>query len=192
MNARERSLTEIYAPEFKKMLLEQLRKKILCRVISGGQTGVDLAGLQAADHVGIRTGGTAPKGYKTEIGFRPGLLKSYGLREHTDPGYEARTLENVMNSDMTLLIGNMTGGTKLTAEMCLRLKRKRHFISRDSLLQLDEIDKAYDRVVSARRSMGRAIVLNIAGSRESKIPGVQDTAEIFLIRLFQKIKDAEA
>lgn len=38
---------------------------MLLKVISGGQLGADQAGLAAAKAVGIRTGGFAPKNYKT-------------------------------------------------------------------------------------------------------------------------------
>ena len=36
-------------------------------IISGGQTGADMAGLMAAKKVGFNTGGFAPKGFKTEL-----------------------------------------------------------------------------------------------------------------------------
>jgi hypothetical protein len=41
------------------------------RVISGGQTGVDRIGLQAAVAMGLETGGTAPKGYMTDEEIDP-------------------------------------------------------------------------------------------------------------------------
>jgi hypothetical protein len=36
------------------------------KLISGGQTGADRAGLEAAKALGIATGGTAPKGWRIE------------------------------------------------------------------------------------------------------------------------------
>ena len=41
------------------------------RVISGGQTGADQAGLAVAKRLGIPTGGCMPKGWLTEAGPRP-------------------------------------------------------------------------------------------------------------------------
>jgi hypothetical protein len=38
------------------------------KVISGGQTGADLTGLEEAHKRGIPTGGTVPKGCRTESG----------------------------------------------------------------------------------------------------------------------------
>jgi len=55
------------------------------RIISGGQTGADLGGLVGARRIGIETGGTAPRGYKTEKGSQVDALKAFGLIEHTSP-----------------------------------------------------------------------------------------------------------
>lgn len=71
------------------------------RVISGGQVGADIAGLRAARALGIETGGTAPKGYRTLQG-RNQELASYSLVEHDDWRYPPRTRENVRNSDATI------------------------------------------------------------------------------------------
>ena len=38
------------------------------KIISGGQSGADLAGLKAAIKLGIETGGFIPKNYRTENG----------------------------------------------------------------------------------------------------------------------------
>eukprot|EP01125_Pyxidicula_operculata_P020923 TRINITY_DN7872_c0_g1_i3.p1 TRINITY_DN7872_c0_g1~~TRINITY_DN7872_c0_g1_i3.p1 ORF type:complete len:212 (-),score=37.01 TRINITY_DN7872_c0_g1_i3:108-743(-) len=72
-------------------------------VISGGQTGADKAGLIAAKNVGVRTGGTAPKGYRTEDGSDYELRDLYYLKEGP-PGYPTRTMMNVDNSDGTIAI----------------------------------------------------------------------------------------
>jgi hypothetical protein len=54
---------------------------MLRKVISGGQTGVDQAFLRAAWRACLETGGTAPKGWRTDKGPNPGLAQ-YGLKEH--------------------------------------------------------------------------------------------------------------
>src|SRR5580765_5819403 len=48
----------------------QLGQQML-RIISGGQTGVDRAALDAAMQLGIRCGGFCPKGRKSEDGIIP-------------------------------------------------------------------------------------------------------------------------
>ncbi|KKL28978.1 hypothetical protein LCGC14_2369790, partial [marine sediment metagenome] len=77
----------------------------LLKVISGGQTGADQGGLEAGKELGLETGGTAPLGWKTEDGPQPELLKGFGLRECTQPGYPVRTRRNVLTSDGTVIFG---------------------------------------------------------------------------------------
>lgn len=59
---------------------------MLTKIISGGQTGADEGGLEGARLLGIPTGGTAPKGYRTENGPNLTLRDTYGLVEHWSPG----------------------------------------------------------------------------------------------------------
>ena len=61
------------------------------KVISGGQTGADQAGLIAAEKAGITTGGWMPKGFRTLDGPNPGLAARFGLREHPSEEYPPRT-----------------------------------------------------------------------------------------------------
>jgi len=71
-------------------------------IISGGQTGSDVAGLEVAHQLKLQTGGWAPKGYKTSIGPNPELLRDkYGLKE-SKYGYKIRTEQNVRDSDATI------------------------------------------------------------------------------------------
>ena len=74
---------------------------LIKKVISGGQTGVDRAALDAAIEAGIPHGGWVPKGRKAEDGITP--LK-YNLTELEEGGYAARTEKNVLDSDGTLII----------------------------------------------------------------------------------------
>lgn len=92
--------------------------KGLCRVISGGQTGADQGGLIAAAKAGVETGGTAPLHYKTQDGLNP-LLSLLGLTNAGD--YTSRTIQNVQDSDGTVIIGaNTTSpGSALTKQASL-------------------------------------------------------------------------
>ncbi|WP_461117733.1 YpsA SLOG family protein [Spirosoma jeollabukense] len=92
----------------------------LQRIISGGQTGIDQLGLDVARSLGIPTGGLAPKGYLTENGPDE-RLRAYGLTEHSSGNYEKRTRANVQQSDGTVIFGDVTGGTKLTLDTCIRV-----------------------------------------------------------------------
>lgn len=70
-------------------------------VQSGAQAGVDQAGISAAYYLGIKTGGTSPKGYRTLYGNMPNL-KKFGIIEHESEDYAPRTFCNVKNSDGTI------------------------------------------------------------------------------------------
>lgn len=78
----------------------------LVKIISGGQTGADSAGLEAAKHLGLKTGGFAPHGYMTEDGPNPKLGTEYGLEEMPKTTYyqmyPERSRKNVDESDGTV------------------------------------------------------------------------------------------
>lgn len=148
----------------------------LKKIVSGGQTGADRAGLDAAMQAGLPVGGYCPKGRLAEDGTVPDM---YPLIELTKGGYSARTEKNVIESDGTLVlnIGKVTGGTKLTLE-CARKHNKPCLV-----VQLDDnrqADAARHWITSS--NIG---VLNVAGPRESKCPGLHATALEFLRQVFR-------
>ncbi|MRR59150.1 MAG: hypothetical protein EG824_13200 [Deltaproteobacteria bacterium] len=145
------------------------------KVISGGQTGVDRAGLDAAMEAGIPVGGYCPKGRLAEDGTVP---EKYPLIELSVGGSPARTEKNVMESDGTLIlnVGRLSGGTRLTRDFA-----KKH-AKPCLILNLDRNTKTGPAVQWAREN--RVRVLNIAGPRESKQPGLHVRAFAFLCRLF--------
>lgn len=73
------------------------------KIISGGQTGVDRAGLDAALKAGIPIGGHCPKGRRAENGVIP---DRYALVETEERYYRIRTERNIIESDGTLIINN--------------------------------------------------------------------------------------
>lgn len=87
-------------------------------VHSGGQTGADQGALRAAKRLGIPTGGWAPHNYRTEAGQALWLATEYGLKEHADPGYSARTRDNVRDTGATLIVGRPSSGCNLTQRYC--------------------------------------------------------------------------
>lgn len=125
------------------------------RIVSGGQTGIDQLGLEVGRCLGITTGGIAPKGYITENG--PDLrLRDYGLREHPLATYPPRTRANVKQSDGTVLLGVLAGGTKLTLTVCVE-EGKPYCVNPTA-------DQLRQWLVTNQIS-----VLNVAGSRGSKL-----------------------
>src|SRR5688572_12675794 len=91
------------------------------RIISGGQTGADRAGLAVAKRLSIPTGGYMPKGWLTEDGPRSDLAVTYGLKEADTADYSERTERNVLASDGTVMFGDQRSrGAMLTASLCRR------------------------------------------------------------------------
>jgi len=137
------------------------------KIVSGGQTGADQGGLQAAEALGIHTGGYAPKGFKTEVGPASWLGTRFNLVETESTGYPMRTLKNVATSDVTIIFATQFGspGTKETIKYCGQN-------GKEFVLINPSYDDAYKNVVSFLARTNPEIV-NIAGNRESKSVGIQ-------------------
>lgn len=151
----------------------------LIMVISGGQTGADRAGLIAAQASGLPTAGTVPRGWRTENGTDLSL-RAFNVHEHPSSEYPPRTKRNVHDADGTLILtlGPLDGGSQLTAGLC-RQARKPH-------LWLD-LRQPQSLIESEEWIVKHGIrVLNVAGNRESKAPGITIIATSFLKELFKR------
>ena len=142
------------------------------RVVSGGQTGADRGGLNAAIHCDVPHGGWCPKGRLAEDGVIPA---AYDLRETTSRDYAKRTEANVVDSDATVVFsyGKPTGGTALTIALCERHGRPHMLVD---LVRLKE-SQAIALVSAWLNEVSDVRVLNVAGSRESKSPGITDSVK---------------
>jgi len=145
------------------------------KIISGGQTGVDRAALDAAIELGIPHGGWCPASRRAEDGSIPEI---YHLTETSSPDYAVRTDLNVLDSDATLILccGTPSGGTELTRQLALAHRKPHLVVDLDETYQLD-------RIRSWLRANG-VKVLNVAGPRESQKPGIGARARQFLLALF--------
>ena len=152
-------------------------KSDIAKIVSGGQTGADRGGLDAAIECGVPHGGWCPKGRKAEDGPIP---DRYQLTETASGNYLVRTEQNVIDSHATVIFtdGPATGGSKKT--IVFAKKHSRPWLHVD-VSQND--DEAVARgVLNWIKGGGVLIpemavppnpVLNVAGSRESKSPGLQ-------------------
>ena len=97
----------------------------LSKIISGGQTGVDRAALDAAILLNIPTGGFCPRGRRAEDGR---ISDKYDLYETTNSNYSERTKQNIQHSQGTLILywDSITNGSFTTLEYCIILN-KPHF-----------------------------------------------------------------
>lgn len=167
----------------------------LTKIISGGQTGADIAALKAARQVGLSTGGWAPRGFQTNLGPDPTLGTKYFLREIVQDSktprvadYVTRSKKNVDDSDATLAFRlHFSVGTDKTIGYCVthkwttvydRFAFSRGFIvqHRPVLILSDAVslDKHQDEVIRERdaKQLREFLIehnvktLNVAGHRE--------------------------
>ena len=158
------------------------------KIISGGQTGADAAGLRAAAKIGIPTGGTAPKGYRTERGPDPALA-DYGLRQHASWKYPPRTAQNVADADATLILAaRLDTGSALTRDLCRRMNKPVFHVAPADFADPRSLAAIVDWLVRVHAAKGGPLTLNIAGNRESQSPGIGRAAEAFLDKLFRALE----
>jgi hypothetical protein len=150
------------------------------RVISGGQTGVDRAALDVAMDLDLGHGGWCPLGRRAEDGK---IDRKYALRETESPDYAVRTERNVIDSDGTLIIFQHTlrGGTEFTYRMAAK-HQKPHLL----------IDLAAKKSINARQfrkwlEQYEIVTLNVAGPRESSLPGVYRRSKQLLHALLRSL-----
>ena len=127
---------------------------------------------------GFPHGGWCPVGKLTEDGK---IADSYQLSETPSSDYSERTEWNVRDSDATLIFSlapQLTGGSKLTQEICIRYRKP-----------CLHIHPKLDTVRLVREFLERypIKVLNIAGSRASKEPGIAEFVSVTLDRVFSNI-----
>lgn len=146
------------------------------KLVSGGQTGVDRAALDVALELGLACGGWCPRGRRAEDGP---LAARYPLAETPGTAYPQRTEWNVRDSDATLVLslGPPDRGTSLTLALARRLGRPH--------LKLDPRNPAHVAQVHAWLAARSIRVLNVAGPRESRVPGSYAAAAGFLRRLLE-------
>ncbi len=160
---------------------DSARRLIRVKIVSGGQTGVDRAVLDAARELGLPYGGYIPRSRWTEEGP---LADDYeGMVETVSAGPSRRTKLNVNESDATLIItrGPCEGGTLLTAETARKAGKPN--------LILDLAELGGDAAIAAIHTWleeTRLASLNVAGPRASKDPAIYDDAKQILLAVLRQ------
>ena len=148
------------------------------RIISGGQTGVDRATLDAALAVDFPCGGWCPQGRTAEDGPIP---DRYPLAESESAEYAERTERNVFDSHGTLVLthGEPSGGTAYTIA-CAEAHGRPYLL-------LDYDVAADPTIVIDWANTYEIEVLNVAGPRESTCPGVYEDTIRFMGEVIAEI-----
>ena len=146
------------------------------KIISGGQTGADRAGLDVGLALNIPVGGWCPQGRRAEDGPIP---SRYPLVETPERNYQTRTRRNVEASDGTLILnrGQLDGGTALTVKLARQMGKPCLIVALEEGIEQEAFQAWLDA--------NQIAVLNVAGPRESKRPGVYDAACRCLASLFR-------
>lgn len=152
------------------------------KLVSGGQTGADRGGMDAARDLAVPFGGWAPQGYRAEDGVIPEVYARHMREAGTSRLYSYRTRLNVQDSDGTLIVSlgplPVDSGSMLTSKLARQIGKP--------LLAL--------RVEQLRHPIGQSAVrgwldckairvLNIAGPRESREPGIQAATRDVLVAI---------
>jgi predicted Rossmann fold nucleotide-binding protein DprA/Smf involved in DNA uptake len=144
---------------------------------SGGQTGVDRAALDAAMQADFPVTGWCPRGRRAEDGTIP---ERYPLQPTLSPEYGERTRLNIVDSDATLVLApELLGGTAYTVEIAVDLGKP--------LLVTDPFTGDPARVVDWMMETGLSD-LNVAGPRESEVPGIYHTAREFFSAVLESYR----
>lgn len=140
----------------------------LTKVISGGQTGADIAGVVMARRYGLLTGGWMPRGYRTQAGPQPVYGPMYGMRTTEEYEYGPRTEANVREADVTIRFAEDFGSPgEVLTEAMLR-KHGKPYLDVDLRRQVwQPADIAMWLVLHG------AATLNVAGNSELTCPGIE-------------------
>jgi hypothetical protein len=137
------------------------------KLVSGGQTGADERGIDVALRHDFPHGGWCPKGRKSLEGPIP---SRYLLVETPSASYLQRTEWNVRDNDGTVvftLAPEATGGSLKTIQFARKHGKP--------VLHLSKFGIGYSdpaHVLQKFVDEHRIETLNVAGSRESKEPGI--------------------
>ena len=151
----------------------------LIRIISGGQTGADREGLDAATALGFATGGQAPSGYWTERGPDPSLER---LGLVAAGSVESRTVANVLAGDATVIFGTDRPGSGSALTRALALRYGKPVIVIDPWAP-----GATDALVEFVLAHDPG-VLNVAGHRESQAPGIHGRVFDLMTTALERIR----
>jgi len=143
----------------------------LVAIVSGGQTGADRGGLDAAISLGLNHGGYVPAGRGAEDGRVPDC---YEMIECSSSKYPDRTRLNVELGQATVIFyrGEMSRGSMLTLGIADHLGKP---------LMTVNLECSVSTMLREFLDVTNVEVLNVAGTRESRAPGIQKQVRDFIV-----------
>lgn len=134
----------------------------LTQLISGGQTGVDRAALDAALTFNFPCGGWCPYGREAEDGA---IAAHYPLQPLVKGGYSESSLRNVLAADGTILLyfQYVSGGTEEILKYCLQYHRPYKLLDASELTP-----QRSSELILQFTQHTHTVVLNVAGARASE------------------------
>jgi Circularly permutated YpsA SLOG family len=147
-------------------------------IVTGGQSGVDRAALDAAVELAIPYGGFCPRGgWAEDFPEPPGLLAHYPLLKETlraDPAQ--RTEWNVCDADAVLIVVDDSGiaasqGTALARTLAERYGKPLFVLALADDEGRARVARWLDEMLSGR-APGEPLRLGIGGPRESEARGI--------------------
>lgn len=153
------------------------------KIISGGQTGADIAALITAKKFNLATGGWIPKGFKTLIGPKPEYQELYNLQEHSSASYPPRTFLNVKNSDATLRFAwdFNSSGEKCTLKAIFQYNKLYLDVNLKNSIPFTDV---VDWII-----IHNLKVLNVAGNSEKTYSGMTVFVIEYLTEVFNVLKN---
>lgn len=159
-------------------------------IISGGQTGADRGGLDAAIEMQVDHDGWCPKGRLAEDGVIP---PQYKLRETESREYKVRTKRNVDWANVTVIFtdGALNGGSKLTYDYCVSkaipvvIVGLRNWDGKTIFEIASWLSGQLQHHAAANKF--ETFIINVAGSRASKSPHIQFDVKQIMVEVICKL-----
>jgi len=150
--------------------------RLISRIVAGGQTGADRGALDAAIASRVVHGGWCPAGgWAEDKPFPPGVLVDYpGLKPTIEADPTVRTRLNVRDSHATVVVG----ASETSAGAALMIEWARA-MGRPCLVGESDPSAARDWLAA----VGRELIVNIGGPRESEQPGTYERCRDFVTTL---------
>ena len=110
--------------------------------------------------------------------------------------YESRTETNVIDSDATVVFtkGRPTGSSLLTIQFCRQHRRPYLHLALDQMTHAKAVAEIVEWLKASEHDyenykprMPANIVLNVAGSRESKFPGLQESVQRVMVDVVRSV-----